>query len=52
MATNILKLTQNVFSGQVGEALTTSKKKVKIWQYGSELTTEWKVGGKINFKNK
>jgi len=50
MATNISKLTVNASPESVWDALTRSEK-VKQWQYGSELTTDWKVGSKISFKN-
>ena len=29
----------------------TQPELVKQWQYGSELTTDWKVGSEIRFKN-
>ena len=50
MATNISKLTIKASSDQVWDALTNSEK-VKAWQYGSELTTDWKVGNEIRFKS-
>lgn len=48
MATNISRLTVNAPKEKVWEALTEPEK-VKAWQYGSELTTDWKVGNEIRF---
>ena len=50
MATNISKLTINAPQEKVWDALTNPEK-VKAWQYGSELTTDWKVGSEIRFKS-
>lgn len=50
MATNISKLIINAPKEKVWEALTEPEK-VKTWQYGSELTTDWKVGNEIRFKS-
>jgi uncharacterized protein YndB with AHSA1/START domain len=50
MATNISKLTINASREKVWEALTKPEK-VKDWQYGSELTTDWNVGNEIRFKS-
>ncbi|MEZ4780652.1 MAG: SRPBCC family protein [Flavobacteriaceae bacterium] len=50
MATNISKLTINAPKEKVWDALTNPEK-VKAWQYGSELTTDWKVGSEIRFKS-
>ena len=50
MATNISRLTINASKEKVWEALTEPEK-VKAWQYGSELTTDWKVGNEIRFKS-
>jgi uncharacterized protein YndB with AHSA1/START domain len=50
MATNISKLIINASQQKVWEAITKPEF-VKKWQYGSELTTDWKVGSKISFKN-
>jgi len=50
MATNISKLIINASTEQVWDALTNPEK-VKAWQYGSELTTDWKVGNEIRFKS-
>ena len=50
MATNISKLIINASTEQVWDALTNPEK-VKAWQYGSELITEWKVGNEIRFKS-
>lgn len=50
MATNISKLKINASPEKDWEALTKPEI-VKKWPYGSELTTDWKIGNKINFKN-
>lgn len=50
MATNISKLKINASLDKVWDALTKPEM-VKKWQYGSELTTDWKIGNKISFKN-
>ena len=50
MATNISRLTINAPKEKVWEALTEPEK-VKAWQYGSELTTDWNVGNEIRFKS-
>lgn len=50
MATNISKLTIKSTAGKVWDALTNPEK-VKQWQYGSELITDWKVGSEIRFKS-
>ncbi|MCJ7758455.1 MAG: SRPBCC domain-containing protein [Gillisia sp.] len=50
MATNISKLTINASPNEVWNAITKPAI-IKKWQYGSELTTDWKVGGKIHFKS-
>ena len=50
MAINISKLTINASREKVWEALTKPEK-VKDWQYGSELTTDWNVGNEIRFKS-
>ncbi|MFH6605090.1 SRPBCC domain-containing protein [Maribacter algicola] len=50
MATNISKLMINASKDKVWDALTIPEK-VKAWQYGSELTTDWKVGNEIRFKS-
>lgn len=50
MATNISRITVNASKDKVWEALTNPEK-VKAWQYGSELTTDWKVGSEIRFKS-
>lgn len=51
MATNISRLVINASFKQVWDAITNPEK-VKQWQYGSELTTDWKIGSSINFKNR
>ena len=50
MATNISKLTINASTEQVWDALTNPEK-VKAWQYGSQLSTDWNVGNEIRFKS-
>ncbi len=50
MATNISKITIKASTEQVWDALTNPEK-VKQWQYGSELTTDWNVGNEIRFKS-
>ncbi|MBI3352765.1 MAG: SRPBCC domain-containing protein [Nitrospirae bacterium] len=50
MATNISKLKIKATSEQVWDALTKPEL-VKQWQYGSELSTDWKVGSEIRFKS-
>jgi uncharacterized protein YndB with AHSA1/START domain len=49
MATNISKLTINATTEQVWDALTNPEK-VKAWQYGSELITDWNIGSEIRFE--
>lgn len=50
MATNISKLKINASPGKVWDALTNPEK-VKMWQYGSVLTTDWKAGSAIRFRS-
>lgn len=50
MATNISRITINAIPQKVWDVLTNPEK-VKAWQYGSELTTSWKVGSEIRFKS-
>ena len=50
MATNISKLIINAAKEKVWEALTEPEK-VKVWQYGSVLITDWNVGSEIRFKS-
>ena len=50
MATNISRLTLNASKEKVWDALTNPEK-VKAWQYGSDLITDWNVGNEIRFKN-
>jgi len=50
MATNISKLIINASKEKVWEALTEPEK-VKVWQYGSVLITDWNVGSEIRFKS-
>ncbi|MCB0640182.1 MAG: SRPBCC domain-containing protein [Phaeodactylibacter sp.] len=49
MATNISRLTINAPKAEIWDALTNPEK-VKAWQYGSELLTDWDVGHAIRFK--
>ena len=48
MATNISRITINATPEKVWHTLTNADD-VKLWQYGSELQTNWKVGSKIKF---
>ncbi|MCB9351420.1 MAG: SRPBCC domain-containing protein [Lewinellaceae bacterium] len=48
MATNISKLNIKAPVSKVWDSLTNPEK-VKLWQYGSVLTTDWKEGGAIRF---
>lgn len=48
MATNISKLTIRATPEKVWETLTQPAF-VKLWQYGSQLKTNWKVGSEIKF---
>jgi uncharacterized protein YndB with AHSA1/START domain len=48
MATNISTIKLDASLDKVWEALT-SPSKVKLWQFGSELITTWKVGSNIEF---
>ena len=48
MATNISKITINATIQKVWDILTKPEL-VKLWQYGSELITDWKVGSSIKF---
>ena len=50
MATNISKLIINASKEKVWKALTEPEK-VKAWQYGSDLITDWNVGKEIRFKS-
>jgi uncharacterized protein YndB with AHSA1/START domain len=50
MATNISRLKIKASTEKVWDTITNPKK-VKSWQYGSELTTDWKVGNEIRFKS-
>jgi len=49
MATNISKIEINAHLNKVWHALTNPAL-VKQWQYGSELTTDWKIGSEIRFR--
>lgn len=48
MATNISTTTINATKQKVWDILTKPEF-VKLWQYGSILLTDWKVGNKIEF---
>lgn len=50
MKTSISKVMIDAPAANVWAALTQPAQ-VKLWQYGSELQTEWKVGGPIQFVN-
>ena len=50
MATNISRISIHATPVKVWEYLV-SPEKVKIWQFGSELITDWKVGNPIRFKS-
>jgi uncharacterized protein YndB with AHSA1/START domain len=49
MVKNISSITINSSAQKVWEALTKPEL-VKKWQYGSDLITDWKIGGEIRFK--
>ena len=49
MVKNISSITINSSVQKVWEALTKPEL-VKKWQYGSELITDWEIGGEIRFK--
>ena len=49
MATNISKITIDAPSQRVWDALTKLEL-VKLWQYGSDLITNWDIGGDIRFR--
>ncbi|HPG07645.1 MAG TPA: SRPBCC family protein [Saprospiraceae bacterium] len=49
MATNISKLIIGASKEKVWDALTNPIK-VKMWQYGSDLRTDWIVGNEIRFR--
>ena len=48
MATNISRIEINAELDKVWAALTKPEL-VKQWQYGSELTTDWKIGSIVFF---
>ena len=50
MATNISKLKLKASPQKVWKAITEPEI-VKQWQYGSQLTTDWKVGSDIRFRS-
>lgn len=49
MATNISRVTILATKEAVWKALTDPEL-VKLWQYGSELSTDWQVGSAIRFR--
>jgi uncharacterized protein YndB with AHSA1/START domain len=49
MATNISTINIKASTQKVWDALTKPEL-VKLWQYGSELTTNWNVGSEIKFR--
>lgn len=49
MATNISTITLNATTNKVWDALTNPEL-VKLWQYGSDLITNWEVGSAIKFR--
>jgi uncharacterized protein YndB with AHSA1/START domain len=49
MAKNISTITIHASPQQVWDALTQPER-VKLWQYGSELTTTWAIGSEIRFR--
>lgn len=51
MATNISRISINATPQKVWDILTKPEF-VKLWQYGSDLQTDWKVGSSIKFVTK
>lgn len=49
MATNISRITINAPTQRVWDALTKPEL-VRLWQYGSDLVTDWDIGGDIRFR--
>ena len=49
MATNLSTIRINATKSEVWNALTDPAL-VKLWQYGSDLQTDWRVGSTIRFK--
>lgn len=49
MATYTSAITTHASSQQVFNALTKPEL-VRLWQFGRELTTDWKAGGRISFR--
>lgn len=49
MATNISTIRINASAERVWETVTKPEL-VKLWQYGSDLLTDWKVGSDIRFR--
>lgn len=50
MAINISKITINAPTQRVWNALTKPEL-IKLWQYGSDLITNWEVGSDIRFRS-
>ncbi len=48
MVTNISKITINANPKKVWDIITKPEF-VKLWQYGSDLQTNWEIGSKIKF---
>lgn len=48
MATNVSKITINAPAEKVWDTITQPAK-VKLWQYGSDLITNWEIGSDIKF---
>ena len=49
MATNISTIRLNATKSKVWDTLTNPEL-VKLWQYGSDLQTSWKIGTPIKFR--
>src|ERR1044072_6130740 len=49
MATYTSAITTHASAQQVFNALTRPEL-VRLWQFGRELTTDWKAGGRISFR--
>ncbi len=49
MATNISTLKINASRQRVWDTITKPEL-VKLWQYGSDLTTSWEIGSDIKFR--
>lgn len=51
MATNISRITLNASIQKVWNAITRPEQ-VKLWQYNSDLITNWEIGSSIEFVTK